>query len=236
MGDEEQILRKGRFLREQVHKKLKESIINGILPPHKRLIEEKIAAEMEMSRTPVREAIQKLEKEGLIHKLPRGGYAISVVTVEDIDDVFGLRSVIEGYAAYLATLRVSAEEIAILEEIVNKEEKYLKEKRYDEIIELNTEFHEKLYRAARSAKLYGMIYDLRDYIHRFRVMILRHQDFVEISIKDHKDMITLMKAKDAARVEKLVRKHITRGKNLLKKRIKRGNVKHGSGKKGVAGG
>ena len=61
MGDEEQTLRKGRFLREQVHKKLKENIINGILPPYKRLIEEKIAAEMEMSRTPVREAIQKLE-------------------------------------------------------------------------------------------------------------------------------------------------------------------------------
>ncbi len=236
MADEEQKLRKGRFLREQVHKKLKESIINGILPPHKRLIEEKIAAEMEMSRTPVREAIQKLEKEGLIHKLPRGGYAISVVTIEDVDDVFGLRSVIEGYAAYLATMRATGEDIAVLEEIVKKEEKYLKEKKYDEIVALNTEFHEKLYKAARSLKLYGMIYDLRDYIHRFRVMILRHQDFVEISIKDHKDMITMMKAKDAPRVEKLVRKHITRGKNLLKKKIKRGNTKYGSGKKGAAGG
>jgi len=236
MSDEEQTLRKGRFLREQVHKKLKENIINGILPPYKRLIEEKIAAEMEMSRTPVREAIQKLEKEGLIHKLPRGGYAISVVTVEDIDDVFGLRSVIEGYAAYLASLRATDEDIALLEEIVKKEEKCLKEKHYDEIIELNTVFHEKLYKAARSSKLYAMIYDLRDYIHRFRVMILRYQDFVEISIKDHKDMITLMKAKDAARVEKLVRKHIMRGKNLLKKRIKRGNIKYGSGKNGAAGG
>jgi len=236
MVDEEQKLRKGRFLREQVHKKLKESIINGILPPHKRLIEEKIAAEMEMSRTPVREAIQKLEKEGLIHKLPRGGYAISVVTIEDVDDVFGLRSVIEGYAAYLATMRATGEDIAVLEEIVKKEEKCLKEKKYDEIVALNTEFHEKLYKAARSLKLYGMIYDLRDYIHRFRVMILRHQDFVEISIKDHKDMITMMKAKDAPRVEKLVRKHITRGKNLLKKKIKRGNIKYGFDKKGAAGG
>ncbi|MCX5811846.1 MAG: GntR family transcriptional regulator [Proteobacteria bacterium] len=236
MVDEEQTLRKGRFLREQVHKKLKESIINGILPPNKRLIEEKIAAEAEMSRTPVREAIQKLEKEGLIHKLPRGGYAVNVVTVEDVDDVFGLRSVIEGYAAYLATLRATGEDIAVLEEIVKKEEKNLKEKRYDEIIELNTTFHEKLYKIARSSKLYAMIYDLRDYIHRFRVIILSYQDFVEISINDHKDMIALMKVKDATRVEKLVRKHITRGKNLLKKRIKRGNVKHGSGKKGAAGG
>jgi len=235
MGDEEQILRKGRFLREQVHKRLKDSIINGMLPPNKRLIEEKIAAEMETSRTPVREAIQKLEKEGLIHKLPRGGYAISVATMEDIEDVFGLRSVIEGYAAYLATLRATDADIKVLEEIVVKEEKCLREKDYDEIIELNTEFHEKLYKAAKSSKLYAMIYDLRDFIHRFRVMILRHHDFVEISIKDHKDMIALMKAGHAARVEKLVRKHITRGKNLLKKRIKRGSMKYGTDQKGSTG-
>lgn len=231
MVDEEITLRKGRFLREQVHKKLKENIINGILPPHKRLIEEKIAAEMEMSRTPVREAIQKLEKEGLIHKLPRGGYAISVVTVEDIDDVFGLRSVIEGYAAYLATQRATGEDIKALEDIVIKEEQYLQEKKYDEIIKLNTEFHEKLYKSARSSKLYTMIYDLRDYIHRFRVMLLRYQDFVEISINDHKDMLVLMKAKNSARVEKLVRRHIIRGKNLLKKRIKHVSIKHKSNKK-----
>ncbi len=235
MVDEEITLRKGRFLREQVHKKLKENIINGILPPHKRLIEEKIAAEMEMSRTPVREAIQKLEKEGLIHKLPRGGYAISVVTVEDIDDVFGLRSVIEGYAAYLATQRATGEDIKALEDIVIKEEQYLQEKKYDEIIKLNTEFHEKLYKSARSSKLYTMIYDLRDYIHRFRVMLLRYQDFVEISINDHKDMLVLMKAKNSARVEKLVRRHIIRGKNLLKKRIKRVSIKHKSNKKDTPG-
>ena len=231
---DQQKVRKGKFLREQVHKRLKDSIVNEVLPPNKRLIEEKIAAEMGTSRTPVREAMQKLEKEGLIHKLPRGGYAISVITISDIEEVFGIRSILEGHAAYLATLRVTDEDIKALEEIVRKEEKRLTEKNTDELVTLNTEFHEKLYKAARSAKLYGMINDLRDYIYRFRIIIFRYPDMAEISIQDHKDMISLMKAKRATKVERLVRKHIIRGRNLIKKKIKRDISKYGVGQKGSA--
>jgi DNA-binding GntR family transcriptional regulator len=231
---DQQTARKGRFLREQVHKRLKESILNGVLPPNKRLIEEKIAAEMETSRTPVREAMQKLEKEGLIHKLPRGGYAISIITMEDIEEVFGIRSILEGYAAYLATVRAKEDDISALEEIVKKEEECLKEKGTDQLIALNTEFHEHLYKAARSAKLYAIINDLRDYIYRFRIIIFRYSDMAEISIKDHKDMIALMKAKRATQVERLVRKHIIRGKNLIKKKLKRDSTVNGTGQKGSA--
>ncbi|MCX5798490.1 MAG: GntR family transcriptional regulator, partial [Proteobacteria bacterium] len=103
----QQTIRKGRFLREQVYKSLKASMLNGVLPPNKRLIEERLAEEMGTSRTPVREAIQKLEKEGLIHKLPKGGFAVSTITDEDIEEVFGIRSVLEGYAGYLATSRAT---------------------------------------------------------------------------------------------------------------------------------
>lgn len=231
---DQQAVRKGRFLREQVYKRLKESILNGVLTPNKRLIEEKIAAEMETSRTPVREAMQKLEKEGLIHKLPRGGYAISVITMEDIEEVFGIRSVLEGYAAYLATFRANDEDIKALEEIVRKEEECLKENNTEQIIALNTEFHENLYRAAKSAKLYVLINDLRDYIYRFRIIIFRYSGMAEISISDHKDMIALMKAKQAAQVERLVRRHIIRGKNLIKKKIKRDGEKYGFDLQGSA--
>ncbi len=226
---DQQTVRKGRFLREQVHKNLKESILNGLLPPKKRLIEEKIAADMGTSRTPVREAIQKLEKEGLIYKLPRGGYAISVITMEDIEEVFGIRGVLEGYAGYLATLRATEEDIKALEEIVRKEEKYLADNNSEIMIGLNREFHERLYRTARSAKLYSMINDLRDYIHRFRVIIFRYVDMIEVSIKDHKEMIAMMKAKRPAQVERLVRKHIVRGKNLIKKKLKKDIAKLAAG-------
>ncbi|HOJ43689.1 MAG TPA: GntR family transcriptional regulator [Syntrophorhabdaceae bacterium] len=218
---DEAVIRKGRFLREQVYKRLKKTILDGDLAPNTRLIEEKIANEIGTSRTPVREAIQKLEKEGLIKKLPKGGFAVSKITEADIEDVFGIRSVLEGYAGYLATIRASKEDIKALEEIVKKEEECIKLKKTDEIIQLNTEFHDKLYKTAKSERLYSIINDLRDYIYRFRRLIFSFEGMAEISIKDHKDMIELMKLKKASRVENLIRKHITRGKNLIKKKLKK---------------
>ncbi len=218
--DNQQTIRKGRFLREQVYKSLKASMLNGVLPPNKRLIEEKLAEEMGTSRTPVREAIQKLEKEGLIHKLPKGGFAVSTITDEDIEEVFGIRSVLEGYAGYLATSRATNDDIRSLEETVQQEEECLRRKDTEEIIRLNTEFHDRLYKVAKSSKLYSIINDLRDYIYRYRIIIFRYEGMAEISIKDHKDMIGLMKAKNARQVEKLVRKHIIRGGDLVKKKMK----------------
>jgi DNA-binding GntR family transcriptional regulator len=220
-----QDIRKGRFLREQVYRRLKASVLNGALSPNKRLIEEKLAEEMGTSRTPVREAIQKLEKEGLIHKLPRGGFAVSIVTDEDIEEVFGVRSVLEGYAGYLATSRASDEDIKSLEETVKEQEKYLTEQNTEEIIRLNTEFHDILYRAAKSKKLYSLINDLRDYIYRYRIIIFRYEGMAAISIQDHKDMIGLMKSRSARQVEKLVRKHIIRGMDLIKKKIRQESKK-----------
>ncbi len=224
----ESVVRKGRFLREQVYKNLKGNILNGELSPNTRLIEEKLADEMGTSRTPVREAIQKLEKEGLIKKLPRGGFIVSEITDEDIDEVFGIRGILEGYAGYLATLKAGVEDIEALEEIVRKEEECMKDHNMDEIVRLNTEFHDRLYRTAKSERLYNIINDLRDFIYRFRKIIFRFTGMAEISIQDHKDMIRLMKSKKASRVESLIRRHITRGKNLIKKNLKKTISGYGS--------
>jgi DNA-binding GntR family transcriptional regulator len=175
---------------------------------------------MGTSRTPVREAIQKLEKEGLIHKLPRGGFAVSVVSEEEIEEVFGIRSVLEGYAASLATQRATEEELKALEETVKKHEEWLTKRDSEEFINLHTEFHDLLYKAAKSARLYSMINDLRDYIYRYRLIIFRYEGMAEIAIEDHRAMIALMRAGNSRKVEKLVRKHIIRGRDLVKKKMK----------------
>jgi DNA-binding GntR family transcriptional regulator len=214
-------MRRGDSLRERVHEVLKNNILTGVLPPNTRVIEEKLAAEIGTSRTPVREAMQKLEKEGLVYKLLRGGRAINALTMEDVEEVFGIRCILEGYAAFLATSRATNDDIRSLETIVKREEEYLKDRDADQLMALNTEFHEHLYRAARSAKLYSIINDLRDHICRFRAMIFSHTEMAEIWTKDHSDMISLMKAKRAAQVEKLMRKHIIRGKNLVSKKLER---------------
>lgn len=215
--------RKRRLLREHVYTGVKNAIISGNFQPGKRLIEERLAADMVTSRTPVREAIQKLEKEGLIFRLPRGGFAVKAVTEAEVEEVLGLRSVLEGYAGYLATSRITEPEMRQLENIISKEDECLANLNVEEFIRLDGEFHDVLYKAAKNARLYALLHDLRDYMYRYRVIILRYQRKPHLAVQDHKQMVASMKAKSPRQVEKLVRKHVSRGKEIIKKKIKQGD-------------
>jgi DNA-binding GntR family transcriptional regulator len=215
--------KKKKLLREQVYGGIKNAIIGGEFEPGKRLIEERLAEDMKTSRTPVREAIQKLEKEGLIQRLPRGGFAVKGVTEEEVEEVFGLRAVLEGYAGYLATQRIEGDELKALEEIITAQEACLKSMDVDEFIRLDGEFHDKLYEAAKNNRLYALLNDLRDYMYRYRVILLRYGRKAPAAVQDHKDMLASVKAKNARQVEKLVMKHMTRGKNLIKRKIRQGH-------------
>jgi DNA-binding GntR family transcriptional regulator len=219
---EERKRKKKRLLREHVYSGIKSSIIGGDFEPGRRLIEERLAEDMKTSRTPVREAIQKLEKEGLIYKLARGGFAVKGVSEEEVEEVFGLRAILEGYAGYLATARIESSEVKSLEEIIKLEEACLRDMDIDEFIKLDGEFHDILYKAAKNNRLYSLLNDLRDYMYRYRVIILRYGRKAQYAVQDHKDMLASLKAKNARQVEKLVRKHMTRGKELIKKKIRQG--------------
>ncbi len=214
--------KKKRLLREQVYGGIKNAIISGEFEPNRRLIEERLAEDMNTSRTPVREAIQKLEKEGLIYRLPRGGFAVKAVSEEEVEEIFGLRSVLEGYAGYLATSRVQNDELLLLEDIIKLEEDSLKNMNVEEFIRLDGEFHDVLYKAAKNARLYALLNDLRDYMYRYRVIIMRYQRKPHLAIQDHKEIVRWMKAKNARQVDKFLRKHMIRGKDIIKKKIKQG--------------
>jgi DNA-binding GntR family transcriptional regulator len=170
----------------------------------------------------VREAIQKLEKEGLIFRLPRGGFAVKAVTEDEVEEILGLRSILEGYAAYLATSRITDAELKRLDEIIAREDACLKNLNVDEFIRLDGEFHDVLYRAAKNARLYGLLNDLRDYMYRYRVIILHYQRKLHLAVQDHKEMLASIKSKSPRQVERLVRKHVSRGKEIIKKKIKQG--------------
>jgi DNA-binding GntR family transcriptional regulator len=222
LHSEDRKRKKKKLLREQVYTSIKGAIIGGEFEPGRRLIEEKLAEDMKTSRTPVREAIQKLEKEGLIYRLPRGGFAVKGVSEDEVEEVFGLRGILEGYAGYLATARMDEQELRALEEVIAKEEQCLVSMNAEEFIRLDGEFHDILYKAAKNNRLYGLLNDLRDYMYRYRVIILRYQRKPQLAVQDHKEMVSSIKSKNARQVEKLVRKHMTRGKEVIKKKIRQG--------------
>jgi len=196
---------------QHVFEHLKQAIIRGDVPPGNRLVESRIADAIGVSRTPVREAIHKLEREGLLRKQPHGGFTVQGFTRQDIEETFGIRSVLEGYAAKLAAINHREEDLVPLERKIEQYGAYLDQGKLTLLPRINTEFHDLLYPLSRSPKLIRMINDLRDHIYRFRQIILKKEALARESHREHLKMMGYIRKRNPEDVEKLVREHILRG-------------------------
>jgi DNA-binding GntR family transcriptional regulator len=205
-----------------VFENLKQAIVRGDFSPGNRLVESRLAEAMGISRTPVREAIHKLEREGLIKKLPQGGFYVLNLTREEVEETFGIRSVLESYAARLAAIKHQKEELEPLEEKIEEFQYFLNRGEMETLLKINTEFHSLLYAMSRSPKLIKMVNDLQDQIYRFRRIILKIETMAKTSNDDHRQMLSAMKMRDADRVETLVRQHILRGQKIVLKELESG--------------
>ena len=216
-----QALQERKSLGEHVFESLKHSIVRGKISPGEWLVESHIAETLGISRTPVREAIHKLEREGLIERQPRGGFTVLGFKRDDIEETFGIRSVLEGYAARLAAVKHSAQELEDLENKIDEFQNALDRKNMNLLPAINTEFHDLLYSLSKSPKLINMINGLRDQIYRYRQMILKERKFASTSNLDHKKMLTYIRKRDAEGAERLVREHILRGQEMVLKEYDR---------------
>jgi len=217
-------IRKKKPLREEVYESLRKSILHGKLKPGQHLIEGQLAGQAGISRTPVREAIHKLERDELLTRLPKGGYAVTEFTKEDVEEIFRIRSALESYAAYLATLHMAPDKISVLEDKLRESEGALEKGDADKAVQLNTEFHDVLYKSCKSKKLVEMINTFRDYFYRYRSALLHIENGIRISNEDHRQMLEAMKRKKPRLAERLVRKHLERGKDLVLREIDKGRM------------
>ena len=215
---------KSRSLREMVYQSLRKTILHGKLKAGQRLIEETLARQIGISRTPVREAFQKLERDELATRLPKGGYAVREFTKEDVEEIFGIRSALESYAAYLATLHITPEKISALENKIEESESALKKGDNEKVVQLHTEFHDLLYKSCKSKKLIDMINNFRDYFYRYRSALLRSEGGIRYSNEGHRLMLEAMKKKNPKLVERLVRQHLAKGREIVMKEIDAGRI------------
>ena len=216
-----QAFQERKSLGEHVFESLKHSIVRGKISPGEWLVESHIAETLGISRTPVREAIHKLEREELIERQPRGGFTVLGFERDDIIETFGIRSVLEGYAARLAAVKHDAKELEDLENKIDEFQNALDRKNMDLLPTINTEFHDLLYGLSKSPKLINMINGLRDQIYRYRQMILKERKFATTSNQDHKKMLKYIRRRDAEGAERLVREHILRGQEMALKEYDR---------------
>ena len=210
-----------KSLHEEVYDSLKKSILHGKLKAGQRLLEEQLAHQIGISRTPVREAFHKLERDDLVTRLPRRGFAVREFTKDDVDEIFGICSILESYAFYQATLHLTPEKIATLKKKIEELEKAFKNKSYDKVVQLQTDFSDLLYKSCRSKKLLNIIDNFRDYFYRYRSALLQTKDGFKHSIEDYRNMLEAMKKKNPRLVERIVRKHFAREKEAALREIEK---------------
>lgn len=196
---------------QNIYELLRHAITCGDIPSGSRMVESNIAAIMGVSRTPVREAIHKLEREGLLTKQQRGGYTVTRLTREDIRESFGIRAVLEGYAARLATVEHAPGDLEPLFRKIDQFEEHLQIDDLDALPKINTELHDMLYALSRNRILIKIINDLKDQFLRFRKIILKNRALALASHQDHREMLAMMQKRKEEEVERLVREHVLRG-------------------------
>ncbi|MGI6359324.1 MAG: GntR family transcriptional regulator [Bacillota bacterium] len=202
-------------LREIVFEHLREAIITGKLRPGERLMEMQLAEEMGVSRTPVREAIRKLELEGLVIMVPRRGAYVSDLTIKDVAETYEIRSALESLAAGLAAERITADESEELERILVQIGQCIANNDVKRSLELDEQFHNLLYQASKNDRLVQIINNLREHIQRFRATSMSTPGRLEAVFNEHMKIAEAISERNAELAERLAQEHIENAENAL---------------------
>ncbi len=207
-------------LREIVFEHLREAIIKGVLKPGERLMEMQLAEEMGVSRTPVREAIRKLELEGLVIMVPRRGAYVSDLSIKDVAETFEIRGALEAMAAGLAAERINDDELEEIERILVKISESIEKNDIKAVIEHDESFHAILYKASHNDRLVQIISNLREHIQRFRSTSLTAPGRLKAVLFEHRQIAEAISERNAELAQRLAQEHIENAENALMEWIK----------------
>lgn len=202
-------------LREVVCEALREAIINGVLKPGERLMEIQLAEELGVSRTPVREAIRKLELEGFVIMIPRRGTYVADLSIKDINQVFEVRTALEVLAAGLAAERITEEELEQMERLLVIIGEHIERGDMDKIVEADSRFHDILYQATRNDRLVQIINNLREQLTRFRSISMSYPGRLKNTLEEHSRLVEALAARDNQLAERLATEHMENAEQTL---------------------
>jgi DNA-binding GntR family transcriptional regulator len=176
-------------------------------PGDVRLDERQLASDLGISRTPVREAMAQLEREGFVRSVPRRGIYVVRKTKQDVIELITAWAALESMAARLITQNAADEEIATLRQMFTKFENGELHARLDEYSEVNIEFHQSIIRMSRNRVLIDLAENLFTHMRMIRRKTIGQEDRADRSIRDHLNIIQALEARDTERAEDLVRNH-----------------------------
>jgi DNA-binding GntR family transcriptional regulator len=196
-------------LRERVYWYLRSAILSGSILPEGRLVEEVVARELGVSRTPVREALHKLEREGVIEHFPNRGFAVARETESQVAEIFEIRAVLEGHILRIACENTTDKFLSELKGLLRKAERCLAESRIEELHGFNTSFHDRIiHQVSGRERLKSLVKDLREYVLRYRTATLRFPGGSERTLRGHEKIILALETGDPDLCERIMRAHI----------------------------
>jgi len=201
-------------LTHKIYGNLKEDIINLRFKKNSIITEKELAEKYKVSKTPVREALKKLNLEGFIEVLPRKGYFITSISVEDLRNIFQIRMILEVGASEIAIANASLNDIEKLKEIASTKAKTINSKSYIEYSEINYQFHLLIAQSTKNNILANMIKGLLNQLRRVLYKDLHNLDFENMK-NEHLKIVDAIEKKDKSLAKKIMEKHLLDAKKRI---------------------
>ena len=195
-------------LREVVFNTLRQAILKGELKPGERLMEIALAEKLGVSRTPIREAMRKLELEGLVVMIPRRGAQVANITEKDLNDVLEVRIALENVAIEKACARMSEEEMSRLWLAAKEFEHTIAEGNLVKLAEADVAFHEIIYQASDNKRLIQVLNNMREQIYRYRVEYLKEDEARNRLVEEHEEITQAIRERDVKKAQELSFEHL----------------------------
>lgn len=202
-------------LREVVCETLRDAIRKGVLKPGERLMEIQLADELGVSRTPVREAIRKLELEGYVIMMPRRGTYVANLSIRDVNEVFEIRTSLDSLASGLAAERITDDELERMQRLLVHIGEYIEANDMEKIVAADTEFHDILYQASRNTRLVGIIVNLREQMTRFRTMSMAFPGRLQETLAEHRRIVEAIAQGDVKEAQQAAEYHMEKSEQTL---------------------
>ena len=195
-------------LRDVVFNTLRQAILRGELKPDERLMEIQLANKLGVSRTPIREALRKLELEGLVNMVPRKGAEVADITEKSLRDVLEVRKALEELSVQLACEKITEEEIEELKRVAERFKDTLNDQDVTKIAEADVAFHDVIYTATDNQKLILLLNNLREQMYRYRVEYLKKEEAYPQLIAEHEELIDNISKRNKEEATRIMCEHI----------------------------
>jgi DNA-binding GntR family transcriptional regulator len=207
--------RKPQGLTDWAYDRIKDSILNLVLPPGTQLQVELLATQMGISRTPVREALLRLERDGFVQVIPRVGFFVTEADPKDLEDLYDLRELLESRAILDGVPIMTDEDLDHLKYLLALNAEAVKQENLEAFLESEIEFHAFLTSRSRNKRLISALESFRDLTYRWRKVSVKSIDDVKVSLEEHQKVFEAVQRRDAQLASQLMSEHICAAENRI---------------------